>query len=76
MAIAGVVDTAFPMIAKDTPNEAIEEILARERRTLFVAMTRAMRALLAIVPTKNPSILLKDFNATLWNLGAKVDETH
>lgn len=76
VAIAGFMDTTFPMVAKDTPNEAIEEILARERRTLFVAMTRAMRALLVIVPAKNTSTLLKDFNATLWNLGAKVDETH
>lgn len=70
VAIAGFLDTVFPIIAKDTPNEAIEEILARERRTLFVAMTRAMRALLVVVPSKNPSMLLKDFSASFWNLGA------
>jgi superfamily I DNA/RNA helicase len=47
----------------------IAEIQQRERRTVFVAMTRAMRALLVVVPAKNPSLLLQDFDERLWNLG-------
>lgn len=34
-------------------------------------MTRAMRALLVVVPATKPSVLLQDFDETLWNLGKK-----
>lgn len=47
----------------------LDEYLARERRTMFVAFTRAMRALLVIVPNGTSSPLLKNFDPTKWNLG-------
>ena len=69
VAIAGFLEGSYPTIPKGTPPEAAAEILARERRTLYVAMTRAMRALLVLVPAKKPSVLLQSFDPQLWNLG-------
>jgi superfamily I DNA/RNA helicase/mRNA-degrading endonuclease RelE of RelBE toxin-antitoxin system len=69
VAIAGFIGSRFPYMPKDTPEEAAQEIINRERRTLFVGMTRAMRALLVVVPEKKPSELLQGFDETLWNLG-------
>jgi superfamily I DNA/RNA helicase/mRNA-degrading endonuclease RelE of RelBE toxin-antitoxin system len=43
-----------------------EEELARLRRTIFVGMTRAMRALLVIVPAGTPSPLLTGFDSRYW----------
>ncbi len=71
VAIAGFIGSRFPYMPKDTFEEAAQEILSRERRTLFVGMTRAMRALLIVVPATKPSVLLQDFDETLWNLGKK-----
>ncbi len=62
-------DATYPTIPKGTPEDEIIEILARDRRTLFVGMTRAMRALLVIVPATNSSALLEKFDFQLWNLG-------
>ncbi|BAU14383.1 UvrD/REP helicase [Leptolyngbya sp. NIES-3755] len=69
VAIAGFLEQAYPTIAKGTLPEAAAEILMRERRTLYVAMTRAMRGLLVLVPDTKPSLLLQSFDAQLWNLG-------
>ena len=69
VAIAGFIGSRFPYMPKDTPEEAAQEILTRERRTLFVGMTRAMRALLVVVPEKKPSVLLQGFDESFWNLG-------
>ncbi|KAM3095580.1 UvrD-helicase domain-containing protein [Phormidesmis sp. 146-35] len=69
VAIAGFLETPYPTIPKGTPSEAATEILVKERRTLYVAMTRAMRALLVLVPAKKPSLLLQSFDPQLWNLG-------
>lgn len=69
VAISGFIGSRFPYIPKETPEEAIQEILNQERRTLFVGMTRAMRALLLVVPQENPPGLLQGFNPSLWNLG-------
>ncbi len=44
------------------------EILNRERRTLFVGMTRAMRGLLIIIPAYGRSSLLNSFDPQLWNI--------
>ena len=70
VALAGFLGTTFPVIPNNTPEEAKEEIYARERRTLFVGMTRAMIALLVVVPADRPSQLLQGFDPKLWNLGA------
>jgi superfamily I DNA/RNA helicase/mRNA-degrading endonuclease RelE of RelBE toxin-antitoxin system len=69
VAIAGFIGSRFPYLPKGTPEAAAQEILSRERRTLFVGMTRAMRALLVVVPEKKPSVLLQSFDESLWNLG-------
>ncbi|NJM00331.1 MAG: hypothetical protein HC924_16745 [Synechococcaceae cyanobacterium SM2_3_2] len=45
VAIAGFSHSTFPHIPKGTSGTATQEILTCERRTLFVGMTRAMRAL-------------------------------
>lgn len=68
-ALAGFLGTTFPIIPAGTPVEAKDEIYARERRTLFVGMTRAMVALLVVVPADKPSQLLQGFDPKLWNLG-------
>ena len=74
VAIAGFFDGAYPYIPKDTSALEVNEILARERRTLFVAMTRAMRALLVVIPAaasrRKVSPLLQSFDPDFWNLGA------
>lgn len=69
VAIAGFLDSPFPVLPKGIVPEAAAEVLRRDRRTLYVAMTRAMRALLILVPADRPSALLQDFPPTLWNLG-------
>ena len=69
VALAGFLDGDYPMIVKGTPEDEISETLARERRTLFVGMTRAMRALLVIVPGGNSSLLWDNFDSHLWNFG-------
>ncbi|MBD2465508.1 UvrD-helicase domain-containing protein [Oscillatoria sp. FACHB-1407] len=69
VAIAGFLETSYPGITKGMTPEAAAEILNRERRTLYVAMTRAMRALLVLVPAQKPSSLLQTFDPQLWNLG-------
>lgn len=51
-----------------TPKTEKEEALARMRRTLFVGMTRAMRALLVIVPAGTASPLLTGFDARYWHI--------
>lgn len=45
------------------------EFLAIDRRSMFVGMTRAMRALLVIVPAQAKSPLLEGFDLAYWNLG-------
>src|SRR6266700_7397582 len=49
--------------------EEREEFLATDRRTMFVGMTRAMRALLLTIPAQTQSPLLQGFDGTYWNLG-------
>ncbi|HYU76976.1 MAG TPA: UvrD-helicase domain-containing protein [Ktedonobacteraceae bacterium] len=49
--------------------EEREEFLATDRRTMFVGMTRAMRALLVVVPVQTKSPLLEGFDGAYWNLG-------
>ena len=68
VAIAGFLDTTYPSIAKGTPVAVSIEILHKERRILYVGITRAMRALLVVVPAENYSPLLQDFALQQWNL--------
>lgn len=70
VAIAGFLDSQYPTIPRGTFDDAIQEIINRERRTMFVGMTRAMRALLIIAPSAKTSNLLQGFSPELWNLGS------
>ncbi len=45
-----------------------EESLRRERRSYFVGMTRAMRALLVVRPRETTNPLLEGFSPELWNV--------
>ena len=69
VAVAGFVESNYPAIFGSMTKEETEEVLARERRTMFVAFTRAMRALLVILPNRTTSPLLKNFDPTKWNSG-------
>jgi len=66
VALAGFAGSRYASTGSE--NEKEEE-LARLRRTMFVGMTRAMRALLVTVPVQARSPLLQGFDAKYWNLG-------
>jgi superfamily I DNA/RNA helicase len=48
--------------------EEQQEVVARERRIMFVGMTSAMRALLVVVPAGTQSPLLTGFDTMLWDV--------
>lgn len=50
---------------------ARDEADALRRRTLFVGMTRAMRALLVLTPQGHPAPIFTGFDPTLWNIGER-----
>jgi superfamily I DNA/RNA helicase len=45
-----------------------QEAVARERRLMFVGMTRAMRALLVVAPAETQSPLLTGFDRMFWDV--------
>ncbi len=61
----------YASIPSNVPAEERDEFLATDRRTMFVGMTRAMRALLVIVPIQAKSPLLEGFDEVYWNLGGR-----
>jgi superfamily I DNA/RNA helicase/mRNA-degrading endonuclease RelE of RelBE toxin-antitoxin system len=71
VALAGFLGAQYPMIPQGTQDLAVTEIMTRERRTMFVGMTRSMRALLLIVPNESTSPLLDGFDQDYWNLGGQ-----
>lgn len=70
VALAGFGEGSWPRIPSDATDDDKAELIARERRTLFVGMTRAMRALLVVVPEGSDLSLLQGFSPTRWNTGA------
>jgi superfamily I DNA/RNA helicase len=68
VALAGFAGSRYANLTHDLEGEKLEEELARLRRTIFVGMTRAMRALLVVVPAHTTSPLLQGFEARYWNL--------
>jgi superfamily I DNA/RNA helicase len=70
VALAGFFGSPYPIIPTGSQHVAVEEIMARERRTLFVGMTRSMRALLVVAPASTTSPLLDGFDSEYWNVGA------
>ncbi len=69
VALAGFGRGSLPGIPKGASEEELEEAMLRERRTIYVAMTRAMRALLVVAPAEKPPALLSDFAPEYWNTG-------
>ncbi len=68
--LAGFLDGPYPALPNGLGLEEEAEALQRERRTMFVGMTRAMRALLVLPPAGRSSRLLQGFDARLWNVGS------
>src|SRR6266567_8302434 len=69
VALAGFSDSGwYTNVPTSVPAEEREEFLAMDRRTMFVGMTRAMRALLVLVPLQARSPLLEGFDGVYWNL--------
>jgi superfamily I DNA/RNA helicase len=62
-------ENPYPFAKSGTSEEEKQERSAQERRTLFVGMTRAMRALLISIPDNVSSPLLAGFDGELWNVG-------
>jgi superfamily I DNA/RNA helicase len=69
VAIAGFLDAEYPRLRAGMTEEEREEVLTQERRTMFVGMTRAMRALLMVIPAETESSLLQGFDPELWDMG-------
>lgn len=72
VALAGFLTRAYPTILDEASEEECAEILARERRVMFVGMTRAMRALLVIVPASSTSPVFEGFDPTYWNFNRTI----
>ncbi len=68
VALAGFIAGSYPIIPRDASTDERDETLARERRTMFVGMTRAMRALLVVLPREVKTPLLQGFEGSYWNI--------
>jgi superfamily I DNA/RNA helicase len=68
VALAGFSAGSYPIIPRDASTDERDEILARERRTMFVGMTRAMHALLVVLPKEVKTPLLQGFEGSYWNM--------
>jgi superfamily I DNA/RNA helicase len=70
VALAGFLGGAWQAaIPAKAAGDEREEFLALERRTIFVGMTRAMRALLVAIPERAQSPLFSGFEGDYWNTG-------
>jgi hypothetical protein len=61
-------------VPKNASAEERDEYLSVDRRSMFVGMTRAMRALLITIPFGAKGPLLKGFKVAYWNLDSTVAE--
>jgi superfamily I DNA/RNA helicase/mRNA-degrading endonuclease RelE of RelBE toxin-antitoxin system len=66
VAVAGLWPPAFPFVPTGASSAEVAEIEALQRRTFYVAMTRAMRALMIVQPRRQRSQLLSPFEKGLW----------
>jgi superfamily I DNA/RNA helicase len=69
--VAGFLGSRYPQLPDSDEPDAVTEALVRERRTLYVAMTRAMRALLILTPAGARSELFAGFDSSFWNTGTE-----
>jgi superfamily I DNA/RNA helicase len=72
VALAGFTMSNYPNQPADATPDEIAELLAQERRTMFVGMTRAMRALLVVLPHETENPLLQGFDPALWNFSRTI----
>ncbi|WP_201383981.1 UvrD-helicase domain-containing protein [Ktedonobacter sp. SOSP1-52] len=70
VALSGFLGSVYPAIPENASTDERAEILGKERRTIYVGMTRAMRALLVITPVERDNELLIGFEPTYWNLSS------
>lgn len=74
VALAGFLREDYPVVPSGTHPGTDEghaaEAFERARRTMFVGMTRAMRALLVVVPAKSNNPLFSGMDPRLWNTGS------
>ncbi|WP_160295249.1 3'-5' exonuclease [Geobacter sp. OR-1] len=69
VALSGFSQSIYPKIVDTLAGDVSAERTSRERRTLYVAMTRAMRALLILLPLGRQDSLFEGFDGSLWNIG-------
>lgn len=76
VALAGFRESKFARLLNEITDEEREEALMRDRRVLFVGMTRAMHTLLLLVPTETKSPLLTGFDPAYWDVGEQHSSPH
>ena len=70
VALAGFTDSTWQAkTSGQLQAEERDEFLSLDRRTIFVGMTRAMRALLVLIPAETQSPLLTGFAREYWDIG-------
>ena len=69
VALAGFLDSPRYGVPRNATSDEVEESILRERRTMYVAMTRAMRALLVVIPAERSHPLFEGFEERCWNTG-------
>lgn len=75
VAVAGFLEGWVPGAPRGASADEADEALRQARRTMFVAMTRAMRALLVVTPAGHHARLFEGFDPARWNLGADAAES-
>ena len=75
VAIAGFLSGSYSSEANRVDDESDErkESTLRDRRVLFVGMTRAMRALLVLTPAHSDAALFEGFDPAYWNLADRME---
>jgi superfamily I DNA/RNA helicase/mRNA-degrading endonuclease RelE of RelBE toxin-antitoxin system len=72
VAVAGISPTYVPGVESTADAEELTEQINRERRSLYVAMTRAMLALLVVTPARAQApfdALYTGFDPEVWDAG-------
>ncbi len=67
LVVGGMHSKYFPRLPDGLDPEEREEELQTARRTFFVGITRAMRALLVLYARKHPSPFIAELNRELWD---------
>lgn len=67
VALAGFRGSRYAQTYDDLSEDEKAETLFKDRRVLFVGMTRAMRMLLVLIPTEATSLTLTGFDSAYWD---------